>query len=70
MCFLLISKQVVIHKDVGTLSEFLKGRNTLIFIVDVDIAKRNHEAIVIDQCGNVVKKAFIFKNDTEGGMPP
>ena len=33
------------------------------FIVGVDIAKRNHEAIVIDQSGNVVKKAFNFKNE-------
>ena len=56
----------MIHKDVGILSESLKGRNTSMFIVGVDIAKRNHEAIVIDQSGNVVKKAFNFKNDTEG----
>lgn len=36
------------------------------YIVGVDIAKRNHEAIVIDQDGNIVKKAFNFKNSTEG----
>lgn len=36
------------------------------FIVGVDIAKRSHEAIVIDDSGGVVKKAFNFKNDSEG----
>ena len=36
------------------------------FIVGVDIAKRSHEAIVIDNTGNVVKKAFNFKNDLTG----
>ena len=56
----------MIHKDVGILSESLKGRNTLMFIVGVDIAKRNHEAIIIDREGNIVKKAFNFKNDAIG----
>ena len=36
------------------------------FIVGVDIAKWSHEAIVIDDSGNVVKKAFNFKNDCAG----
>ena len=36
------------------------------FIVGVDFAKRSHEAIVIDNTGNVVKKAFNFKNDLTG----
>lgn len=36
------------------------------FIVGVDIAKRSHEAIVIDDSGRVVKKAFNFKNDSTG----
>ncbi len=36
------------------------------FIVGVDIAKRSHEAIIIDREGNIVKKAFNFKNDAVG----
>ena len=36
------------------------------FIVGVDIAKRSHEAIVIDDSGSIVKKAFNFKNDSVG----
>lgn len=33
------------------------------FIVGVDIAKRSHEAIILDDSGSVVRKAFNFKND-------
>lgn len=36
------------------------------FIVGVDIAKRSHEAIIIDRAGNIIKKAFNFKNDCTG----
>ena len=36
------------------------------FIVGVDIAKRSHEAIVIDDSGALVHKAFNFKNDADG----
>ena len=36
------------------------------FIVGVDIAKRSHEAIVIDNSGSIVRKAFNFKNDSSG----
>ena len=36
------------------------------FIVGVDVAKRSHEAIIIDREGNIVKKAFNFKNDANG----
>ena len=36
------------------------------FIVGVDIAKRSHEAIVIDNSGSIVRKAFNFKNDSAG----
>ena len=36
------------------------------FIVGVDIAKRSHEATVIDDAGNRIKKAFNFKNDSTG----
>ncbi|MDR1631209.1 MAG: IS110 family transposase [Oscillospiraceae bacterium] len=36
------------------------------YIVGVDIAKRSHEAIVIDDSGDIVRKAFNFKNDSTG----
>lgn len=36
------------------------------YIVGVDIAKRSHEAIVIDEAGNIIKNAFNFKNDFSG----
>ncbi|MBR1811407.1 MAG: IS110 family transposase, partial [Clostridia bacterium] len=36
------------------------------FIVGVDIAKRSHEAVVIDDAGSIVRKAFNFKNDFNG----
>lgn len=36
------------------------------FIVGVDIAKRSHEAIIIDNSGNIVRKAFNLKNDSTG----
>jgi transposase len=36
------------------------------YIVGVDIAKRSHEAVIIDEAGNVIKNAFNFKNDFAG----
>lgn len=36
------------------------------YIVGVDIAKRSHEAIVIDSEGNIIHKAFNFKNSVVG----
>ncbi len=36
------------------------------YIVGVDIAKRSHEAIIINDSGSIIKKAFNFKNDAEG----
>lgn len=36
------------------------------FIVGVDIAKRAHEAIVIDSSSTVIQKPFNFKNTTQG----
>lgn len=36
------------------------------YIVGVDIAKRSHEATVIDISGNTIKKPFNFKNDADG----
>ena len=35
-------------------------------IVGIDVAKRSHEAIVIDDNSSTVRKAFNFKNDAEG----
>lgn len=36
------------------------------YIVGVDIAKRSHEATVIDSSGNTIRKAFNFRNDADG----
>ena len=36
------------------------------FIVGIDVAKRSHEAVIINDSGNVVKKAFNFTNDFKG----
>lgn len=36
------------------------------FIVGVDIAKRSHQAVVIDDAGNIRKKTFNFQNSTGG----
>lgn len=36
------------------------------YIVGVDVAKRSHEATVIDSSGNTIRKAFNFKNDAGG----
>lgn len=60
-----MSKQVMIHKEPRILSEKFKEVRSM-FIVGVDVAKRSHEAIVIDDSGSIVKKAFNFKNDSAG----
>lgn len=36
------------------------------FIVGIDIAKRSHEAIIIAEGGQVVRKAFSFRNNCTG----
>lgn len=36
------------------------------FIVGIDIAKRSHEAVVMDQNGSVLVKPFKFSNDSRG----
>lgn len=36
------------------------------FIVGIDIAKRSHEAVIINGDGKIVRKAFVFKNDSIG----
>lgn len=36
------------------------------FFVGIDIAKRNHEAVVTDDSGNIVIKAFRFTNNFSG----
>lgn len=60
-----MSKQVVIHKELGCCPKEWKEAQTM-FIVGVDVAKRNHEAIVLDDSGSIVRKAFNFKNDSTG----
>jgi len=37
-----------------------------VYIVGIDIAKRNHEAVVMDGQGSVVKRSFSFANSTAG----
>lgn len=49
----------------GLSEKTLKGRFQM-YIVGVDIAKRSHEAIVIDSDGNIIHKAFNFKNTLDG----
>lgn len=36
------------------------------FIVGIDIAKRSHEAIIINEDGQIVHKAFSFRNNCTG----
>lgn len=60
-----MSEQVVIHKELGLCPKEWKEVQT-VFIVGVDVAKRSHEAMVLDALGNVVRKAFNFKNDSAG----
>ena len=36
------------------------------YIVGIDIAKRKHEAAVIDRDGNIVIKSFSFTNNCSG----
>lgn len=36
------------------------------FIVGIDIAKRSHEAIIINEDGQIVRKAFSFRNNCTG----
>lgn len=36
------------------------------YIVGVDIAKRSHEAIVINSNGDIIHKVFNFRNDRQG----
>ena len=60
-----MSKQVVIHKELGCCPKEWKEAQTM-FIVGVEVAKRSHEAIVLDDSGSIVRKAFNFKNDSTG----
>lgn len=36
------------------------------FIVGIDVAKRNHEAVIMDEEGTVVQKSFSFANSCIG----
>lgn len=36
------------------------------FIIGIDIAKRNHEAVIITEDGQIVRKAFRFRNNCAG----
>ena len=37
-----------------------------VYYVGIDIAKRKHEAVVTDDKGNIIIKAFSFTNDLSG----
>lgn len=43
-----------------------KGRCHAMFIVGIDIAKRNHEAVIITEDGQTVRKSFSFRNNCTG----
>lgn len=36
------------------------------FIIGIDIAKRNHEAVIITEDGQMVRKPFSFRNNCTG----
>ena len=36
------------------------------FIVGIDIAKRNHEAVIVAEDGQIVRKSFSFRNNCTG----
>lgn len=43
-----------------------KGRCHAMFIVGIDIVKRNHEAVIITEDGQTVRKSFSFRNNCTG----
>lgn len=49
----------------GVLSDTF-WKDEKMYIVGIDITKRSHEAVIIDSDGNILKKAFNFKNNHEG----
>ena len=36
------------------------------FLIGIDIAKRNHEAVIITEDGQIVRKPFSFRNNCTG----
>lgn len=55
------------HKDMrNCLCINKKGRYHAMFIIGIDIAKRNHEAVIITEDGQVVRKSFNFRNNCTG----
>ena len=65
-CFPLISKQVMIHRTVRTVCKFTKAGDYMHYIVGIDVAKRSHEAIIMDEEGTVVQKSFSIANNCTG----
>ena len=64
--FLLISQQVVTFSSTRNVRNLnMRGACTM-YIVGIDIAKRKHEAAVIDGEGAVVIKPFSFTNNCSG----
>lgn len=56
----------MIHGDGEVLPATFSSGGLTMFIVGIDIAKRSHEAIVLEDSGKVAHKAFSFKNDVSG----
>ena len=55
------------HKDMrNCLCINRKGRYHAMFIIGIDIAKRNHEAVIITEDGQIVRKPFSFRNNCTG----
>ena len=64
--FLLISQQVVTFSSTRNVRNLnMRGAYTM-YIVGIDIAKRKHEAAVIDGEGAVIIKPFSFTNNCSG----
>ena len=64
--FLLISQQVVTFSSTRNVRNLnMRGAYTM-YIVGIDIAKRKHEATVINENGAVIIKPFSFTNNCSG----
>ena len=62
-------QQDVSRKDLRKCLSIYSERNpSLMYIVGIDIAKRSHEAVIINDAGDIVRKAFSFRNNHSGFM--
>lgn len=63
--FPLLSKPVMTYKTSRTVCKFLIGGFEM-YYVGIDIAKRVHEAVIIDASGVIIYKSIRFSNNREG----